>query len=54
MTTVRTQSPTKATATRNRLRNDLERCVEQADRLGLSAIAIYVQRAVDELASAKS
>ena len=36
-------------ATLNRLRADLARCVVSADRLGLMAIAIYLQRASDEL-----
>jgi hypothetical protein len=37
-------------ATLGRLRRDLLRCIARAEALGLTAIAIYLQRAVDELA----
>jgi hypothetical protein len=37
-------------ATLGRLRHDLLRCIARAEALGLTAIAIYLQRAVDELA----
>lgn len=38
-------------ATLNRLKSDLKRCIISADALGLTAIAIYLQRALDELSS---
>lgn len=38
-------------ATRNKLRNDLLRCIASADALGLTAIAIYLQRALDEVSN---
>jgi hypothetical protein len=37
-------------ATLGRLRHDLLRCIARAEALGLTAIAIYLQRAVDEIA----
>lgn len=37
-------------ATLGRLRYDLLRCIARAEALGLTAIAIYLQRAVDEIA----
>jgi hypothetical protein len=37
-------------ATLGRLRQDLLRCIARAEALGLTAIAIYLQRAVDEIA----
>jgi hypothetical protein len=37
-------------STIGKLRNDLNRCVARAEALGLTAIAIYLQRAIDELA----
>jgi hypothetical protein len=40
-------------ATRNKLRADLARCIAAADALGLIAIAIYLQRALDELDTAR-
>ena len=36
-------------ATLGKLRHDLSRCITRADALGLTAIAIYLQRALDEL-----
>lgn len=36
-------------ATLGRLRQDLLRCIARAEVLGLTAIAIYLQRAVDEI-----
>lgn len=39
----------RPTATLNKLRSDLTRCIAAADTLGLMAIAIYLQRALDEL-----
>ncbi len=36
-------------ATLGRLRQDLLRCIARAEALGLTAIAIYLQRAVDEI-----
>lgn len=36
-------------ATLGRLRQDLLRCIDRAEALGLTAIAIYLQRAVDEI-----
>jgi hypothetical protein len=36
-------------ATVGKLRHDLVRCIARAEALGLTAIAIYLQRAVDEL-----
>ena len=36
-------------ATLGRLRQDLLRCISRAEALGLTAIAIYLQRAVDEI-----
>jgi hypothetical protein len=36
-------------ATLGRLRHDLLRCIARAEALGLTAIAIYLQRAVDEI-----
>jgi hypothetical protein len=36
-------------STIGKLRNDLTRCISRAEALGLTAIAIYLQRAVDEL-----
>ena len=44
------ERPVRATpVSLNRLRTDLARCVDSADHLGLTAIAIYLQRAADEL-----
>lgn len=48
-TTTLSRQSAEQTATLNRLRNDLSRCIVRADVLGLSAIAIYLQRALDEL-----
>lgn len=39
----------RPTPTLNKLRGDLGRCIAAADALGLTAIAIYLQRALDEL-----
>jgi hypothetical protein len=39
----------RSTATLNRLKGELTRCVASAEALGLTAIAIYLQRALDEL-----
>ena len=36
-------------STVGKLRHDLVRCISRAEALGLTAIAIYLQRAVDEL-----
>jgi hypothetical protein len=36
-------------ATLGRLRHDLLRCIARAEALGLTAIAVYLQRAVDEI-----
>ena len=36
-------------ATLGRLRHDLMRCIARAEALGLTAIAIYLQRAIDEI-----
>jgi hypothetical protein len=36
-------------STLGRLRQDLVRCIARAEALGLTAIAIYLQRAVDEI-----
>jgi hypothetical protein len=36
-------------STIGKMRNDLTRCIARAEALGLTAIAIYLQRAVDEL-----
>jgi hypothetical protein len=36
-------------ATLNKLKSDLTRCISSAEALGLTAIAIYLQRALDEL-----
>jgi hypothetical protein len=36
-------------ATLGRLRQDLLRCIVRAEALGLTAIAIYLQRVVDEI-----
>lgn len=36
-------------ATLGRLRQDLVRCIARSEALGLTAIAIYLQRAVDEI-----
>ena len=36
-------------ATLGRLRHDLLRCIVRAEALGLTAIAIYLQRAIDEI-----
>lgn len=36
-------------ATIGRLRHDLQRCIVRAEALGLTAIAMYLQRTVDEL-----
>ena len=36
-------------ATLGRLRHDLMRCISRAEALGLTAIAIYLQRAIDEI-----
>lgn len=38
-------------ATLGRLRQDLLRCIARAEALGLTAIAIYLQRAADEIAN---
>ncbi len=38
-------------ATLGRLRHELLRCIARAEALGLTAIAIYLQRAVDEIAA---
>lgn len=37
-------------ATLGRLKQDLVRCIARAEALGLTAIAIYLQRALDEVA----
>lgn len=37
-------------ATLGRLKQDLTRCITRAEALGLTAIAIYLQRALDEVA----
>ena len=36
-------------ATLGRLKHDLMRCIARAEALGLTAIAIYLQRAIDEI-----
>jgi hypothetical protein len=36
-------------ATLNKLKGDLTRCIASAEALGLTAIAIYLQRALDEI-----
>jgi hypothetical protein len=41
-------------ATLNKLRADLNRCITAADALGLVAIAIYLQRALDVLNTSES
>jgi hypothetical protein len=46
-----TRADGEQVATLNRLRGDLSRCIARADALGLTAIAIYLQRALDELSS---
>jgi hypothetical protein len=38
-------------ATLGQLRQDLLRCIARAEALGLTAIAIYLQRAFDEIAN---
>jgi hypothetical protein len=44
-----TETIERPVATLNKLRGDLGRCIATADALGLVAIAIYLQRALDEL-----
>jgi hypothetical protein len=39
----------RPTATLNKLKGDLTRCIASAEALGLTAIAIYLQRALDEM-----
>ncbi len=46
---VETDNPARG-ATLGRLKQDLVRCIARADALGLTAIAIYLQRALDEVA----
>ncbi len=41
-------------ATLGKLRHDLLRCIVRAEALGLTAIAIYLQRAVDEIDEIRS
>jgi hypothetical protein len=41
-------------STIGKLRNDLTRCIARAEALGLTAIAIYLQRAADELSGMSS
>lgn len=43
------RKPLARGSTIGKLRHDLVRCIARAEALGLTAIAIYLQRAVDEL-----
>jgi hypothetical protein len=43
------QTIERPTATLNKLKGDMTRCIASAEALGLTAIAIYLQRALDEL-----
>jgi hypothetical protein len=44
-----TETVERPVATLNKLRADLNRCIATAEALSLVAIAIYLQRALDEL-----